>query len=266
MSLRYIHIDTLQQKGATYNTNSQYNTFNFSPSIPAFAPNDYSVTCTLPEPLYGVRKIYLKSFSTAILFPTVRQNSLSNFLNITLSGGTVNKIVLVDKIYTSISTLIADLNVAATALFPSAGYTFSLNTVTGCVQLYSSVNSSFTIGDSNLAYILGFRSSLNTNIANTVVAPYLYNLSLDDCLYLWIQNVQSSANPNTNGIVCSFRIPITAGSYNINYSSQNISYEQSIVNSTPLTPITSLNIVILDRWGYCISSAGAPMSCTLAFE
>jgi hypothetical protein len=125
---------------------------------------------------------------------------------------------------------------------------------------------SITVLDSNLAYILGFRSAINTNGTNYCTAAYLYNLAMDSFVYMYISNISTISSPNCNRINCSFKIPINTGSYNVNYTSTNLNYEEYIEITNPNMPISELKIQIIDRWGCNVHSAGSPLSISLAFE
>ena len=82
---------------------------------------------------------------------------------------------------------------------------------------------------------------------------------------MYISNLSSQASHNQNGILCHFKIITNATSGIVYYSSENNSYAQSIeVNSH--IPITSLNIVMTDRFGLSLNSSGLDYSFTLAFE
>jgi hypothetical protein len=261
--MEFLHIDTIN--GATYNTDSTNSTFQIVPGSQAYSPNDYNVLVPLSKPIQNINRIFLKSFSTVLLFPNVRASSLLNFVNINCDG-TIKKIVLADKIYTNITSLIADLNVASTYLFASDNIVFSINQFSGTIAVTSTTHTSVLVQDSNLAYLLGFRSSININSTNNCVAPYLYNLALDTYLNMYIANVPTGNQPNSNRINCSFKIPINSGSYAVNFTCESLNYSEYIKINNTHVPITSLNIIISDRLGFSIPSWGASFSCTFALE
>lgn len=265
MGLRFIHIDTIN--GIDFSNDSTTNSYVFIEGSRSYSPNDYNIIAKLTQPLTGVRKIYLKSFSTTILFPTVRSASRSNFINVVLNGNEVKKITLVDKIYTSIQSLIDDLNIASNATYPGLFLLFSLDSYTGNVKISTSSDiTSMSVQDSNLAYILGFRNGINSDSVNYCVAAYLYNLAIDSHLYLYISNLNTNFSSNCNRINSSFKIPVNAGSYNVNYSSTNLNFEEYIEITNPSLVISELKISLIDRFGFSIHSAGSSMSVSLSFE
>jgi hypothetical protein len=261
--LRFIHIDS--SNGVEFSSDSGNNSFVFIPGSRGYSSNDYNIIAKLPQPLSGVKKIYLKSFTTTVLFPTVRSASNSNFIDV-VCNGTTKRISLVDKIYTSITTLVADLNTASAVLFPSQNILFSIDSYSGNVMVASSSFATITVMDSNLGYILGFRSGINTNGTNYCTAAYLYNLAMDSFVYLYISNISTVFSPNCNRINCSFKIPINTGSYNVNYTSTNLNYEEYIEITNPNMPISELRIQVIDRFGYNLASAGAPLAVSFAME
>ena len=262
--MKFIHVDS--KNGATYSQNSNYSTFQLVPGSKRYSPNDYNLTVKLSHPILNTKKIYLKSFTTAILFPNVRASSLLNFLDIKVNGGVVQRIALTDKIYINIQSLIDDLNTASGVLFPSSGYLFSLDPTSGTIRVYSSVYTSVEMVDSNLAYVLGFRNGIDSLLTNYCVASYLYNLSHDTYLNLFISNLNAGYSPNTNGVLTSFKIPISAGSYSINHSAQNLSYEEFITISNPNIPINQLDVSIFDWLGFSLHASGARLVFSLGLE
>ena len=116
--------------------------------------------------------------------------------------------------------------------------------MSGFIKVSSSVNASFTVDDTNLGYMLGFRSNININTANNCYAGYLYNLAQDMYLNVFISNLNVGYSPNTNMKPTSFQVPINAGSFAINYSAANLSYEGYVAITNPNTPISHLLILV----------------------
>jgi hypothetical protein len=52
----------------------------------------------------------------------------------------------------------------------------------------------------------------------------------------------------------------------VNYTSTNLNYEEYIEITNPNMPISEIRIQVIDRFGYSIHSAGAPLAISLAFE
>jgi hypothetical protein len=71
--------------------------------------NPYNTQFTILPALSHVSKIFLKSLEIPVGFHNVRSGSNLNIFNFTLNAITYN-ITLTAKVYTSINTLLADLN------------------------------------------------------------------------------------------------------------------------------------------------------------
>jgi hypothetical protein len=89
---------------------------------------------------------------------------------------------------------------------------------------------------------------------------------MDSFVYLYISNISTVFSPNCNRINCSFKIPINTGSYNVNYTSTNLNYEEYIEITNPNMPISEIRIQVIDRFGYNLASAGAPLAVSFAME
>ena len=261
----YLHLDSI---GLPYSTNPKQNTYTIIPGNTQFAPNAFNMVFKLKQPIYNCKKIYLKSFECPLLFPNVRSTSDTNFISLNLSG-TVKKITIPDYSYASIDKLLLDLTTYANSQYPSDGITFSLSTSlnAGNVKIVSTANSVVNIVQTsgNLAYILGFRSGLNTNTNNTIFAGYKYNLSYDQYMHMYINSVGNSNSQTNSGTLSSFKILLTQSNESLQFNSEGSSSQQFITISNPHTPIDSLEISFIDRFNRNLSSFGADYSCSLLF-
>jgi hypothetical protein len=114
--------------------------------------------------------------------------------------------------------------------------------------------------------MLGFRYGIDVLTTHNVVSAYLYNLSVDTYFNLHITNISSSFAPNQNGVPTSFKVNVNSGSYNINFTSQNLNFEEFIYYNNPNIPLTNISVVITDAWGYSLHSHGSRLVFTLAVE
>ena len=202
-----------------------------------------------------------------IAFPSIRANSNLNILTIAPDSAfaTTYPIVLGDKNYTSITTLIADINAQYTTTYPTYVITMALNS-NGNIQI-SSTNSSIFSGQiyvkpSNLSYLLGFRSGLDTLATRSIVAGAVYRLSLDDYINIYLPNFSTNA-VNTNGTYCSFKVPMNTTNGVIYYRNE---VNPPYVNVGANYHFNSMTIIITDKFGYSLSSYGIDYSMSLEFS
>lgn len=274
----------LDSKDSAYSTIQSTNTFTFnSTNSTTECPNSYNTEWTLRVPIQNPKRIWLKSVELPIGFANVRKNNGSNTLVIStlpdfnlmspfIWGESYFTASIPDKIYTSIESLLDDLNIAFnTAYSPVASFTFSLN-ADGFVMVQSSTF--FTplyLKPGILANtILGFDPSNAYNdpayssIASARCAKSMFLLNPDNYINLFISNL-SSTDCNNNGVPSSFKIPLFQTNGTVQYSGSNAGFDQSLpVNSVNV--INKISIQITDRWGFSICSRGLDYSLTLAVE
>jgi hypothetical protein len=256
-----INIDTF---GQTYSTNNQYQTYSLSTASIATAPNSYNINVPLNFTRSNVKRIALKSLEMPIGFPSIRASSNLHILTIASDSAyaTSYSIVLSDKNYSLIATLIADINAAFTGTYPTYGITVQLAS-NGNVQIVSTNSSIFPsniyVKPNFLAYLLGFRAGLNTLTTRNIIAAAAYRLSLDDYVNLYLPQFSSNLL-NTNGTNCSFKIPINATNGVVHYRTDpNPAY----VGVSPGFHFNSISLCIYDKFGYSLSSYGQDISLTL---
>ena len=272
MTFTIVNFDSLN--GATYNNSNTFNTYNFNTAYLNTSPNAFNATFNLQTPLRNVKRIHLKSIEIPIGYNNVRANSKTNIIGVATAYDSVTGIFsniysvsLADKTYSSITTLLADINSTFVTLYPSVNVVFSL--VNGYITVASSSSAVFTsniyVIPTNLAYMLGFRTGLNTLATRLTTAATVYMLNIDNYINMYISNLSTQSTHNQNGVLCHFKIITNTTNGVVYYSAESNSYPQSIeVNSH--IPITSLNVVMTDRWGYSLNASGLDYSYTLAFE
>ena len=274
MSLfKFLNLDS---KDSVYSTIQSSNTFTYnSTNSTTECPNSYNTEWTLRVPIRNPKRIWLKSVELPIGFANVRKNNGSNTLGIGIlpTDGTYT-ITLPDKIYTTITSLLADINTAFASAFSTKSVVFSLK-ADGFVMVQTNIvanGQNFYIQPSILANtILGFDSANAytdpTYISNTPptrCARSMFLLNPDNYINLFISNL-SSTDCNNNGVPSSFKIPLFQINGTVQYSGSNASFDQYLpVNSVNV--INSIKVVLTDRWGYNICSRGLDYSLTLAIE
>ena len=270
MTIQYINFDSLN--GATYNTSSQFNTYTFNSSYLNTAPNAFNATFNLQTPLRNIKKIYLKSIEIPIGFNNIRANSKTNIIGVATGyDGTsyinIYSITLADKTYTSITSLISDINLAFATLYPSVNIIFAVSN--SYITVTSSSSSTFTtniyVVPTNLSYMLGFRNNLNTMATRLITSACVYMLNVDNYINMYITNLSAQATHNNNGVCSHFKIITNTTNGVVYYSSESNSYQQCIEVNHQI-PLTNLNVVLTDRWGYSINASGLDYSFSLMFE
>ncbi len=261
-----------------------------------------SITCThtfnskitIATPIENVTAISLKTMEFPHTVFNVRSSNTSNIITFTavyggISGGAT--VTLPDKNYTSISTLLTDINAGfVTAIATITGFSgftvvFSLNPLDNTKITIKSKPQQLVVGSMSYGNITFSKSVLLKSIIgksfqmieesdrsmwNADTYSYLnctnnYNLQPDNYFNMNIKNIQT-APCNANGRPSTFKIPLTGTFGEIIYWTENDGTEQKVYIDRPNTTLDSLNFVISDRWGYYVCSNGAQLSFTLNIE
>jgi hypothetical protein len=264
MRVELLNIDTF---GQTYNTSNQNQTYSLSSSSISTAPNAYNITVPLSFTRSNVKKISLKNIEMPIGFPTIRATSNLHIFTVASDAAysTSYTIVLSDKNYTQIATLIADINTAFTSTYPTAALTLALN-ANGNIQISTTNSALFTsniyVKPSNLAYLLGYRSAYDVLTTRQTVAAASFRLSLDDYVNIYFPQFSSRAQ-NTNGTVCSFKIPLNTVNGVVYYRADT---NPPFINVAQNFHFNSITILISDKWGYSLNSYGHDLSLSIELE
>lgn len=213
----------------------------------------------------GVKKVYLKSIELSIDFPNIR-DGLNTF---TIKyNNNLYSINLGNKVYTSISTLISDLNSAYTGVIAGVLVVFSLSgnlinlTLTGITPL------TFTIVNTLLSdYVLGFKSSTSSSSGNSysIIANIPYLLNVDNYLVFNITNLSLNNNNNSDRL-CHFKIPLNANNGMVYFENEYSNLTQYSLNTDDKKIIDYLLIDVRDRFGNQLTSYNNDFSFTLGFE
>ena len=265
----------LDSKDSIYSTSQTYNSYVFSDLFSTTkAPNSYNTEWSLRTPIQNPKRIWLKSVELPIGFANIRSNNASNTITVSTNAnpasGTNYTITLPDRIYNSMSSLLADINSSFASNFPSVNIVFSISTTINIdfVMVASSSSAIFTNGlfiqNGLLANtILGFPLFFDGPI-NTRYATKMYLLNADNYINLYLPNL-SSGDININGVPSSFKIPIVSINGAVMFVGSNIAFDQYITVSN-VSVINKIQAVITDRWGFSINSRGLDYSITLAIE
>ena len=246
--------------------------------------NPYNCTYKLVPEIRKPIRISLKSIELPITFCNVRYPYNSISYNLTQSGITTTySFTITEAIYTSISTLLTDINNAFaismvnTLQAGEIAPVFSIN-ATNKIMMKITLNSTtfvlnnFGIPVFHLGYVYSTdkTTTFKTVVAGSTYSSYLYLYYFSNCLNLNFDNyLNMSLNipcntTNQNMIMNHFKIPLNANSNVVYFNSESSSYCQDIIISDPNLIISSLNFLITDRYGNSIN--GSNYSCTLGIE
>jgi hypothetical protein len=80
---------------------------------------------------------------------------------------------------------------------------------------------------------------------------------------MYITNLSGADSTNVNGRLLSFKVPLNAVNGQVLYYGESSTFIQTISITDPKFILTSMNIMILDRFGFPINGGNAHYSFTL---
>lgn len=227
--------------------------------------NSYNAKYSMTSVFKNVTRIYLTSLEMPVGFCNVRKGS-TDTLSFVYNGSLYN-FVLPEKNYSSIGSLLQDLNNAM--LTYSSVFQLTFNAVGLRVSaVFNTAPTSFSFVDTNLSqYILGFRNKYDTLVGNTYLASYSnYNLNGDNYIHLYMPNIPSINASMSGNAKSTFKVPFQSVSNNVYFYQQESSFEQYVeVTKTNFT-LSDLTVIIYDRYGNVINPRGYDFSFTLRLE
>jgi len=223
--------------------------------------NAYDVNFKLSNTFKKIRKITLAGLEMPVIFTNIRNENTSNIIKITIGGTVQYNITLTNKNYTSISSLLTDINTEfskigtiATRPTLSLGDRISGN---NCVRITIPSANTIQIFDSILLNIIlgfpkGYYNGLRAPVSN-ILGSYSYNLNYDNFIALYL-NIPSTCTSSGNHLI-SYKVPLNAVSGMVFYLGQNNTFEQSIVITDQNFILNDFRIQVFDRFGYPIIQA-----------
>jgi hypothetical protein len=176
-------------------------------------------------------------------------------------------VVLTSKVYSSMSTLISDLNAKIVSLNLPNTQTMiiSINpNDTSKLMITLGVSQSFTIITTNFSkFVLGLNNL--AQLGTVITSPQNFLLNSDNYINISLANLPTISNNNYNGVVSTFKIPLNCTSNVVYYEQDNSSFTQYLELTDINYVINNLNIQVIDRWGTVLKSQGLDYSLTLAF-
>jgi hypothetical protein len=224
--------------------------------------NPYKASFPMNQTFRNIKRVYLTSVELPIAFFNIRTNSTDTLKFI--YNGTSYTLILAEKNYSNIATLINDLNVKlaiinsniSLVLSSSNRMTFSFTAVT-----------SFSLIDTNLSkFVLGFRGLKDTLIGTTYNASYSnYNLNPDNYINMYIPTL-NGFNASTTNQLSTFKIPLNSSNNQVYFYQEGQSFKQWVDITDKSLTLNYLNVIITDKYGNNINPNGLDYSFTLCLE
>jgi len=237
MHIDLLHFDTLL---GSYNNNSVYD-----------------CTFVLSNPLRNVQKIYLKSIELPISFNNIRSANGTNTFKITVNAVTYT-ITLNEYSYTSINTLLNDINTQVQLVLPNISFTLNSNkkvTITNTGTATTIVFSPSRL----LNVVLGFTQ---LSYSTSFIAENNYLLAYDNYISMYLQDIPVKSTGYSNQLI-SFKIPLNAVNGMVYYLQEFNSFSQSVEITDKNYVLNRLRVVLYDRFG-CKLSNGLDYTFSLA--
>ena len=216
----------------------------------------------------GCFRMFLKNIQLPLAINNIRSTSNLNTFSIytgkDASGDLLNNltIILPDGYYSTITSLITEINSLFASNYPSYNIALSQNTTnSNYLQINSTSFSSIYVLDTNLTKMLGFSSSLNTISTNVTHANVIYRLSIDDYLNIYIGNTSTNCINTTKGL-CTFKVPLNSNNGVVYY----LENSTSIFANCDFSTISYLDIYVFDKMNYSLNSMGVDFSLTIQID
>ena len=231
MNIDILHFDTLL---GTYNNNSVYDcTFNLS------------------NPLRNVQKIYLKSIEIPISFNNIRSANGTNTFQI--NGYTIT---ITENSYTSITTLLNDINTQLHLVLPNISFGVENH------KVLITTNTPITFTSSRLlSVVLGFAK---LSYPYTSFAENNYLLAYDNYISLYLQDLPVKSSGYSSQLI-SYKIPLNAVSGMVYYLQELNSFSQSVEITDHNYIFNRLRVVVYDRFGFKLTN-GLDYSFSIAIN
>ena len=230
--------------------------------------NPYKASFPMNQTFRRIKRVYLSSVEFPVGFTNIRTGSTDTMTFIL--NGIPYLITLPEKNYLSISVLLSDINaIIATkvsGITMTLGQTASTTNPSRLSISFSSVTS-FSIIDTNLSkYIFGFRGLSDTLIGTTYSALSAnWNLNPDNYINMHIPTL-NGMNACMGNQISTFKIPLNSFCNQVYFYQEGNSFRQWVDITDMNLAISSLNVVIYDKFGKNINPNGLDYSFTLSLE
>ena len=235
---------------------------NYDPILKAY--HTYNTNIKINKPISNIKEISLKSVEFPLFFNNIRSANLSNLFSFNFNSSPFNNIPInVTITYITISSLITALNTAiSTAISSYAGFTFVLSVVnTNYIRITTNATQIILNKCLLINNILGFNTGTYTG--STITTNNFYCMNIDNYINLYITNLNSGSDTNANGRLLTFKIVLPSTNGQILFLGENSNFTQTISITDSFYVLSSLNIMILDRFGFPINGGNSNYSFTL---
>jgi hypothetical protein len=228
----------------------------------------YNTTIKINNPLRHIKEISLKSLEMPLFFNNIRNSNSSTLFSFTFSYGIYNNINIGVSIPESNYITIASLIDALNSSIVSALSLYSVSLVLYYNDYYISIQHSFSSLTLNkcilINYILGF--NIGTYNTSPIISSNFYCLNIDHYITMYITNLCGVDTTNVNGRLLSFKIILSQTNGNIFFLGESNTFNQTISITDPKFVLSSMHIMILDRFGFPINGGNAHYSFTLGIN
>jgi hypothetical protein len=227
----------------------------------------YNTVLKINKAYINIKEISLKSIEIPLFFNNIRNSNSSTLFSINFNYLTYENISLgitiPEDTHLSISTLLQWLNATIpNALSPYEGLSIVVSVYSGWFLQIEHNCTSLTLNKCLLINnILGFNTGTYTT--SPIISTNFYCLNIDNYLTMYITNLSGADSTNVNGRLLSFKIILPQTNGNILYLGESNTFIQTISITDPKFVLTSMNIMILDRFGFPINGGNAHYSFTL---
>ena len=239
---------------------------NYDPILKTY--HCYNTNILINKPISNIKEISLKSIEMPLFFNNIRSANNSNIFSFEFTIGNIISIscAIPESNYISINSLLDVLNISiATQLEIYVDVSVVL-TSTDNYYITLTHNLSYLKLTKNILTnnILGFKS--DTYNTSTITTTNFYCLNIDNYINLYITNLNSGSDTNANGRLLTFKIILPQVNGNILFLGESNTFIQTISITDPYFVLNSLNIIILDRFGFPINGGNANFSFTLGIN
>lgn len=258
---KFLHFDSANSNYISDITNTSTN-----------VRNPFKASYSMNQTFRKVKRVYLSSVEFPVGFSNVRTGSCDTLKYIL--NGTAYTVVLPEKNYTAIGTLLLDLNNQMIMLSPNCAPILNVNYLQPNRLLFNfmgSVATSFSIIDTNLSkYVLGFRGLYDSLPTTVGVSPTYnasnsnWNLNYDNYISLYIPSLGSSCSMSNQ--LQTFKIPLNTVTNQVYFYQEGSSFRQWIDICDSNFTMSNITVIVYDKFGNNLNPNGLDFSFTLSLE